>query len=156
MLVPNLTLYLGVTPIVDTSKRTPCLCHTEAALPSILHSGCRLGELTVVLRHPSILVVLWRKNSSAAVEFPSPPSHQKQALLGCPDQTGSQCGAGLSLQTQGDLCIKDSPQGHPILEASLSSSSWEGKVTRNVYVFTYVSGSSNPCDLFVQFVSCYP
>lgn len=112
LLVPTLALSLWLTPIVDTSKRTPYRCHTEAVLPSILHSESWVRELTVVLSHPSILVVLWRENSSAAVEFPSPISSEAGSA-GCPDQTGLQCGAEFCLQTRGGLCIKDSPQGPP-------------------------------------------
>lgn len=74
-------------------------------LPSLTQS------LTVVLSHPSILVLLWRENSSTTVEFPSPVSSE-EGSAGCPDQTGPQCGAESSLKTRADPSIKDSPRGH--------------------------------------------
>lgn len=71
LFVPTLALHLLLTLTVDTSKWTPYLRSTEAALPSILNPKSWVRELTVVLSHPSILVLLWRENSSTAVEFPS-------------------------------------------------------------------------------------
>lgn len=80
LLVPTLALYLWLTPIVDTSKRTPYRCHTEAVLPSILHSNSWVRELTVVLSHPSILQCYEGKTAARQCSFLS-PSHLKQALL---------------------------------------------------------------------------
>lgn len=107
---PLLSIYSSV-PFLDTSKRAPYLWCAEAALPSILNPESWVRELTVVLSHPSILVLLWRENSSTAVEFPSPVSSE-EGSAGCPDQTGPQCGAESSLKTRAGACIKDSPQGH--------------------------------------------
>lgn len=111
LFVPTLALYLQLTPIVDTSKLTPYLCCTEAALPSILNPESWVRELTVVLSHPSILVVLWRENNSTAVEFPSPVSSEAGSV-GSLDQTGPQWDAESCVQRRRGPCIKDSPWGY--------------------------------------------
>lgn len=155
LLVPTLALYLWLTPIVDTSKRTPYRCHTEAVLPSILHSDSWVRELTVVLSHPSILVVLWRENSSTAVQFPSPVSSEAGSA-GCPDQTGPQCGAEFCLQTRGGLCIKDSPRGHPSWKLC-SPAALERVILQGAFVcvLTCVLGSSYSRLLIVRFAPLY-
>lgn len=61
LFVPTLALYLRLTPIVDTSKRTPCLRHTEAVRPSILNPESWVRELTVVLSPPHPGGALQRK-----------------------------------------------------------------------------------------------
>lgn len=113
MSVPTPALHLHLSPIADTSKRTPYLCSAEAALPSILDPESQVRELTVVLSHPNILVPLWRENTGVSVGFPSLWLFLKQPLLAVRIKPAHSVVPSPLCKQEEALCFKDSQQECP-------------------------------------------